>query len=94
MCGKGTFYNMKSFQYEITNAAGMAENAVGLLVKEATKSKSTVILECNGKTGDAKRIFSVKGMDLQSGDNVAVLIDGEDETQTAETLETFFHSNL
>lgn len=85
---------MKSFQYEISNAAGMAENTAGLLVKEATKSKSTVILECNGKTGDAKRIFSVKGMDIQAGDNVAVLIEGEDETQTAETIENFFYSNL
>ena len=85
---------MKSFQYEISGKSGMVDNTVGLLVREAIKAKSDVILECNGKTGDAKRLFSVKSMDIQKGDNVAVLIEGEDETPTAEALEKFFYENL
>lgn len=85
---------MKSFQVEITGDVGLKDNAVGMLVREASKSKSEVILECNGKTGDAKRLFSVKGMNIQKGDNIAVLIEGEDETNTAESLEKFFHNNL
>jgi phosphocarrier protein len=85
---------MKSFQHEISNNPGRPENIVGMLVREASKAKSEVILECDGKTGDAKRLFSVKGMNIQNGDNIAVLIEGEDETQTAESLEKFFHENL
>lgn len=85
---------MKSFQYEISSAISLEDSAVGHLVREASKSKSDVILECNGKTGDAKRLFSVKGMNIQKGDNIAVLIEGEDETNTAESLERFFHSFL
>lgn len=85
---------MKSFQFEISSAVGTADNAVGMLVREASKSKSEVVLECNGKTGDAKRLFSVKGMNLKQGDNIAVLIEGEDESHTAEALENFFRENL
>ena len=85
---------MKSFQYEITNSIGMSDNAVGMLVREASKTNSEVVLECNGRTGNAKRLFSVKGMNIKSGDNVAVLVEGDDETRTAENLEKFFHENL
>lgn len=85
---------MKSFQYEIRGAIGLEDTTAGLLVREASKSKSEVVLECNGKTGDAKRLFSVKNMNIQKGDNIAVLIEGNDETPTAESLEKFFHDYL
>lgn len=85
---------MKSFQYKISTTVGMSDNVAGMLVREASRVKSEVILECNGNTSDAKRIFSVRGMNIKSGDDLAVLIEGEDETDAAFALEKFFHDNL
>ncbi|MCL2719190.1 MAG: HPr family phosphocarrier protein [Lachnospiraceae bacterium] len=85
---------MKSFQYKITSVIEVDDNLAALLVRETSPAKSEVILECNGKTGDAKCLFSIKEMKIKNGDDVAVLIEGEDETETAENLEKFFHKNL
>ena len=49
---------MKEFNYTITDPQGIHARPAGVLVKEAAKYQSTITLEKDGKTGDAKRIFA------------------------------------
>ena len=48
---------MKEFNYTITDPQGIHARPAGVLVKEAAKYQSTITLEKDGKTGDAKRIY-------------------------------------
>ena len=83
---------MKEFNYTITDPQGIHARPAGVLVKEAAKYQSTITLEKDGKTGDAKRIFAVMGLAAKCGNNVKV--EGPDEDEAAKALEEFFKANL
>ena len=85
---------MKEFNYKITDNLGIHARPAGLLVKEASKFDSSVTIECNGKTGDAKKIFSLMSLGVKCGNTVTVKIDGTDENSAADELESFFKNNL
>ena len=85
---------MKDFTYTITDPNGLHARPAGLLVKEASKYTAQITLNCNGKTGDAKKIFAVMGMGVKSGASVTVKADGPDEELAVLELEEFFKSNL
>ncbi len=85
---------MKKFDYIITDELGIHARPAGMLVKEAAKYEADVTLECNGKSGDAKRIFTVMGMGIKQKDSVTVSISGVDEEKAASALEDFFKTNL
>lgn len=85
---------MTSFNYVIKDEQGIHARPAGLLVKEAAKFSSAVTIECNGKTGDAKRIFAVMGLGVKSGMEITVKCDGADEADAAAALEAFFKNNL
>lgn len=85
---------MKDFTYTITDPNGLHARPAGLLVKEASKYTCKITLNCNGKTGDAKKIFAVMGMGVKSGASVSVIADGPDEELAVRELEEFFKSNL
>ena len=85
---------MKEFKFTIKDQMGIHARPAGLLVKEASKFKSSVIIEKNGKTGDAKRIFAVMALAVKCGDTIIVTIDGADEEEAAHTMEEFFKANL
>lgn len=85
---------MKSFTYTITDPAGMHARPAGLFTKEAAKFTSTITLEKDGKSADAKRIFGVMGLGIKQGQQVIVNVEGEDEDKAAATLEAFMKENL
>ncbi len=85
---------MKKFTHTITDPNGLHARPAGLLVKEAAKYNSLITIECNGKTGDAKRIFAVMGLGVKSGDTITVTVEGTDEETALVQLEDFFKANL
>ena len=50
---------MKSFTYVITDKEGIHARPAGLVVGEAKKYASTIMVENKGKKADLKRIFGV-----------------------------------
>ena len=70
------------------------EKSFSALVKEAAKYQSTITLEKDGKTGDAKRIFAVMGLAAKCGNTLNVKVEGSDEDEAAKALEEFFKANL
>ena len=63
---------MKEFRYIITDREGIHARPAGLLVKEANRFSSSITLEKDGKTGDAKRIFAVMGLAAKQGQEIIV----------------------
>lgn len=85
---------MKKFSCIIQNANGVHARIAGLLMKEALKYKSKIILSANGKKADAIQILLIMDMDIKSKQAVDVEISGEDEEIVYKAMKSFFQSNL
>lgn len=85
---------MKEFSYTITDSQGIHARPAGVLVKEATRYQSSVTIEKDGKTGDAKRIFSVMGLGVKCGQTINVKVEGPDEDEAAKAINEFLKANL
>ena len=85
---------MKTIEYTIKDALGIHARPAGLLVKEAGKFASKIMIASPKKEVDAKRIMGVMSMGVKKGDTVKLTIEGEDEDAAASALEAFFSANL
>ena len=82
------------FTFTISDPEGMHARPAGRLVEEAQKYRSTITLDDNGTTADAKRIFAVMALGAKQGDVIDVTVDGPDQDKAAEELQAFFKENL
>ena len=82
------------FTFIISDPEGMHARPAGRLVEEAQKYRSSIILDDNGTTADAKRIFAVMALGAKQGDVIDVTVDGPDQDKAAEELQAFFKENL
>lgn len=87
---------MQKFDYTIKDEIGIHARPAGLLVKTAAKFASEITLtnNKNKKSADAKKLFSVMGLGVKSGDTVTVCAEGEDENEAAKGMKEFFETNL
>ncbi len=85
---------MKSFSYTIKDAVGIHARPAGLLVKEAKKYQSRIVMTINGKSAEAAKLMAVMGLGAKCGQSVEVEIDGEDEDAAMEGIKAFFEQNL
>lgn len=85
---------MKTFEYKITDEIGIHARPAGLLVKEAKKYASKIMLSKGEKTTDAERLMSVMALGVKCGDEVKVEISGDDEDAAYEAILKFFQDNL
>ena len=82
---------MKTIEYTITDALGIHARPAGLLVKEAGKFASKIMIASPKKEVDAKRMM---GLGVKGGDTVKLTIEGEDEETAAAAMQAFLESNL
>lgn len=85
---------MKEFQYKIIDEIGIHARPAGLLVREAKKFESNIIIYCRDKSSSAKSLFGIMGMGVKHGDTVSVTVEGTDEEAAVTALADFFRSNL
>lgn len=85
---------MKEFSYRITDPNGIHARPAGMLVKECTKYNSNITINFSGKEADAKKIFSVMGLGVRSGDLIDVTVNGDDEETAAETILHYMRNNF
>lgn len=85
---------MKEFKYVIRDAMGIHARPAGLLVKEASEYRSTVMVLSGSRAADAKRIMSIMSLGVKHGTEVTVVIEGEDEDAALEGMKAFFQKNL
>ena len=85
---------MKNFSYVIKDEIGIHARPAGLLVKEAKKYASKVVIRANGKSAEATRLMAVMGMGVKCEQTVEVEITGDDEETAFEGMKAFFEENL
>ncbi len=64
------------------------------LVQVASKYKSQIYLEAAGKKVNAKSIMGMMTLGLETGENLLVWADGEDEEAAVDRMESFLASGV
>ena len=85
---------MKTFDYVITEAVGIHAGPASMLAKKAMEFKSAVTLTSGEKSADVKKLIALMSLGVKKDATVTVTVEGEDEEQAAEALQTFFQENL
>lgn len=85
---------MKQFSYTITGEQGLHARGAGKLVQEAQGFMSNISIVYNQRIENLKRLFTVACLGVKQGDLVTIRVEGNDETEAAQTLETYFKENL
>lgn len=85
---------MKNFSYVIKDEVGIHARPAGLLVKEAKKYQSKIVIMKDGKKAEATKLMALMGLGVKCGDTVEVEVSGEEEDTVCEVIKTFFENNL
>lgn len=85
---------MKSFTYVINDIEGVHARPAGIIANEAKNSSSNVVIKCNGKSVDAKRLFGIMGLSIKCGDVVEIEVTGPNEDEDVIVFEQIFKDNL
>lgn len=85
---------MQTFHYTITDPAGIHARPAGELVQLAKTYHSNITITRDDKSGDCKKIFSLMGLAIKSGQTVTVTIEGDDETDACTALLHYMQNNL
>jgi len=85
---------MKEFRHIIADPEGIHARPAGELVKLLKEYKSVVIINMDGKSADARRIFAVMGLGVKQGQEILITAEGEDEAEAVVALESFFQNKL
>lgn len=68
---------------------GLEARPVAVLVQIASQYDARVYIEAEGKKVNAKSIMGMMSLGLNSGEEVNVVADGEDETLAIENIEAY-----
>ena len=82
----------KAIEIKLQN--GLEARPVAVLVQVASKYDSTIYIEVEGKEINAKSIMGMMSLGLNSGEQVVVTADGNDETAAVEDIERFLSGNV
>ena len=85
---------MKKFSYVVKDEAGIHARPAGLLVKEAKKYASKIMISKDGKSAEATKLMAVMGLGVKCGQTVEVEITGEDEDIAYDAMREFFENNF
>lgn len=85
---------MIKIPFIIQDELGIHARPAGALVKEASKYASAIMVTCNGKSADAKRLFALMSLGAKCGDTLEVTVTGEDEKTAAAAFEKFLQETL
>lgn len=85
---------MKSFTYVINDELGIHARPAGLLVKEAKKYDSKIVLVKDGKSVEVTKLMAVMGLAVKCGNTVEITVDGGNEEAAYEGMKAFFEANL
>lgn len=85
---------MKEFTYTLKDELGLHARPAGLLAKEAISYKSSITIACGEKSGDAKKIISIMKLCAKQNNVLHICVEGEDEEQAAQALQSFLSKNV
>lgn len=85
---------MKEIKHIIKDPQGIHARPAGALVKSLSQFSSKVMMKKGDKEVDAKRILGVMSLGAKAGEELIFSIQGDDEEQAMQALETFLQESL
>lgn len=85
---------MKTFEYTIKDAQGIHARPAGMLVKEAKKYQSKIMIEKNDRAVEAVKLMALMSLGVKCGDEIKVSAEGADEEEAAVQIQEFLKNNL
>lgn len=68
---------------------GLEARPIAILVQIASQHESSVYMEAGGKKVNAKSIMGMMGLALNSGEDVKVIVSGNDEQEAMQDIEDY-----
>ncbi|MGI6606607.1 MAG: HPr family phosphocarrier protein [Peptococcia bacterium] len=78
----------------VMNKTGLHARPASMFVQKASKFKSSIMIEKEDKTINAKSIISVLSGGIAQGTKITLVIDGEDEQEAEKALVELIESNF
>ena len=85
---------MKELIFEIKDKTGLHARPAGLLSENARKFSCDIIIRCDGKEANAKRLLSVMSLGASCGKVLSLVFDGEDENEAYKTIKKVLEEKL
>lgn len=85
---------MKEFDYNVREELGLHARPAGLLVKEAKKFQSSILIQKGEKQAQATQLMKLLQMNIKKGDCMTIMVEGEDEEMAVIQLQHFMEENL
>ena len=85
---------MRSFAYVITDRVGIHARPAGMLVKEAQKYRSEILVSKGEKEADAKNLMQIMSLGAKCGDEIDITVSGEDEDEACAAVESVIREKL
>ncbi len=85
---------MKQFKYTITDPQGIHARPAGDLVKAISGFSSAITIQKGEKNVDAKRIFGIMSLAAKQGDEITIMVEGEDEEEAMAAIKNILENQL
>lgn len=85
---------MKDFAYVITDRVGIHARPAGIVVKNAQKYKSEILVFRGDAQADAKKLMQLMALGVKHGEEIRVTAEGSDEEEAAAAMENVLKENL
>jgi len=85
---------MISKDYTILSPQGIHARPATALLKLVRQFKSSICLQKEEKVVPLRSMLNILALAIQCGDTISVIIDGEDESEAALSIDNFFNDLL
>ncbi len=80
-------------QYTITSAQGLHARPATTLIRLVKNFKSVVNIQKGAKTVRLNSMINLLSLTIKGGETITITMEGEDEINAAEALDTFLQTN-
>ena len=84
---------MKQFTYTVKDPVGIHARPAGLLAKKAAEFKSKITFIKDNKRADTRRIMMLMSLNIKTGDEIKIIVEGDDEDVAAEEINKYLTEN-
>jgi phosphotransferase system HPr (HPr) family protein len=81
-------------EFEVKNKVGLHARPAAVFVQTATKFKSNITVEKDGKIVNAKSILGVLSLGAEQGAVITITAEGEDEQEVLKTFEELIENKF
>lgn len=85
---------MKRSLVTVYSECGLHARPASMLVSTAMKFSSNIMIRKNDRTANCKSILSVLSIGASKGDELEIVIEGQDETDAFDTIKALFDLHM